>query len=194
MVPRRVRGFGVGRALRLRSRGWVFSCGCVAVAASGPALRKGLDRRRGPGSGRALGARPGASSGASVRGGWAGILPLRVTVHEKGESLPVQAPFRRHDASFARHGPREGRTVRGSRADGESWPGPADPTGLRPTAPVEALSETDPTRTHSNAAARHDSATATQQQDDDPPTATQQRAKTQTRSVSSAGGRSGAGV
>ncbi len=76
---------------------------------------------------------------ASVRGGWAGILPLRVTVHEKGESLPSRAPSRRHDACFARHGPREGSIVRGSHSNGESWPRPADPPEPRPPAPVEAF-------------------------------------------------------
>ena len=56
------------------------------------------------------------------------------------------------DSSFAWDGPREGRIVRGSRADGESWPRPADPPGSRPAAPVEALSETAPTWSHSDAA------------------------------------------
>ena len=95
--------------------------------------------------------RPG---GASVCGGWAGLLPLRGPFLGKGESLPLRGPSRRHDASFARHGPREGRIVRGSRAEGEPWPRPADPPEPRPTAPVEALSETTPTRSHSNAAPR----------------------------------------
>ncbi len=97
--------------------------------------------------------------GAPVRGGWAGILPLRGTVHEKGESLPVRGPFRRHDASFARHGPREGSIVRESRAEGESRPRPADPPEPRLTAPVKALSETDPPRSLSDAAASEDPAT-----------------------------------
>ena len=90
-------------------------------------------------------------------GGWSVLLPLRGPFHGKGESLPVRGSFRRHDASFARHGPREGRIVRGSRAEGESWPRPADPPGPRPTAPVEALSETTPTRRHDDAAARGNS-------------------------------------
>jgi len=42
---------GLGLVLLLRCSGWVFSCCCVAVAASRPALREGLDRRMGPGSG-----------------------------------------------------------------------------------------------------------------------------------------------
>ena len=39
----------------LRRSGWVFSCCCAAVAARRVGLRKGLDRRTGPGSGGSAG-------------------------------------------------------------------------------------------------------------------------------------------
>ena len=117
-------------------------------------------------------------------GGWAVILPWRGPFHGKGESLPVRVPwssprcFLREARSTQRKNrawiPRRGRTVRGSRADEEPWPRPADPPEPRPHAPVEALSENDPTPSHSDAAARSDppqrrSTTRS------PPAATQQR-------------------
>ncbi len=190
----------VGRALRLRCFGWVFACCCAAVAASRPALRKGLDRRRSPGSGErsergsgdarfcvrarrvegccvCYGIRCGtqhrsdrcarrqnpASDGAMVNGGWAGILPSRGPFHDDGESLPLRGQIRRHDASFARHCPRERSIVRGSHSNGESWPRPADPPEARPTAPVEALSERRSTRGRSDAPPHEASPAATQQ-------------------------------
>ena len=75
-------------------------------------LRKGLDRRL------SAGLRWFSGSGGVW---WTVILPSRGTVHGKGESLPVRRVSWPHDSPSARDGPREGRSVGGSRTNGESW-------------------------------------------------------------------------
>ncbi len=180
----------VGRSLLLRSYWGVVPCGCVAVAASRPALRKGLDRRTGPGAGRALGAWLGVTQDSAfvhegskdaafttgsrhqrsivrvvAREGRI-LRPPEVLVRRVGRGSPfartvprrrritaLQGAMRRHDSPFARHGPREGRIVRESRTDEESWPRPADPT--EPSPPLRSRPSRRPHRL---------AATVTQQQ------------------------------
>ena len=182
--PRPADGFGVGAGPRSAGRvtqGSAF----VREGAKDAALVSGSRRERSI-------VRVSAREGRTLRPPgrlvprWAGILPSRGPFHDDGESLPLRGQIRRHDASFTRHGPHEGRIVRGSRTNEESWPRPADPTAPRPTAPVEALSEIDPPRSHSDAAARHDPPGAAQQQGTTHP---EQRSSTRRPSHSGAAAR-----
>ena len=140
--PRPADGTGLGWALGTRLRGtqdsaFVRECSKDAAFATGSRRERSINR-------------VGAREGRIVRppgdscGGWSVLLPSRGPFHDDGESLPLRGQSRRHDSSFARHGPREGSIVKESRAEGESWPRPAHPPEPRPTAPVEALSEADP--------------------------------------------------
>ncbi len=180
----------------LRCSGPVVPCCCVAGAASGPALRKGLDRRLG----RALGARlpvtqgsafarEGSKDAAFVSGSRHQRSIVRGSARERRILRPAGATARRvgRDSPSAWDGPREGRitaptgsfssprfflrearsTRRKNRARiPHRWRIVAAPRELvrpRRPAPVEALSENDPPRGHSNAAAREDPPTAVQQ-------------------------------
>ncbi len=156
----------MGLLLWLRSRGWVFSCGCVAVGASRPALRKGLDRRTGPGSGGLSERDPGGRKilRSCVRGRRM-LRSLRDPVtnaaslglpHAKAESCVRRglspAGRRRFFLCAGRstrrenpcpYGPLFVATMLPSRgtvhAKEASWPRPADPAERRPPAPVEAF-------------------------------------------------------
>ena len=149
--------------------------------------------RVGPREGRIL--RP---VGASVCGGWSVLLPLRGPFHDDGESLPLRDQSRHHGSSFMRDGPREGRIVRGSRAEGASWPRPADrrparaqtprpgrgPFGDRPDSePQRRSREREPSRAPQTHPSRDPPLRSSPFRSAAPlaPTATQQRARTQPR-------------